>query len=168
MQNALDSLNTPPPNIVAPLEVEIEDEDEDDDEDEEEVEQVEQLEDVLNRDIIIDSLNSSYEDLVVPSVGHISGEQQVPMLRVLPKPNGNRHSRVEDRKQEKKEKEGQDPGSELDGPNDSSGEEDAAGKGFYKYILLVHIHVNFNVSLFIRIVNWKLPTYFLNRRIQFP
>ena len=126
-------MNTPPPNIVAPLEVEIEDEDEDDDEEEEEeeeVERVEQLEDVLNRDIIIDSLNSSYEDLVVPSVGHVGGDQQVPMLRVLSKPDGNRHSRVEERKQQKKEKEGQDAGSELDGPNDSSGEEDV-GKCFY-------------------------------------
>ena len=132
MQNALDNLSTPPPNIMAPLEVEIEDEEDDDEEDEEEeVERVEQLEDVLNRDIIIDSLNSSYEDLVVPSVGHVSGDQEVPMLRVLPKPDGNRRSRDEERKQGKKEKEGQDAGSELDGPNDSSGEEDP-GKCFYK------------------------------------
>ena len=117
MQDALQNLNVPERSVSPILQVQVEQENEEEEEEEGTVERV-RLSDVLHPGMMIDSLNSSYEDLA----GEGIPVRQVPILAVPVLPSSQHN--------EAKEKvdgsgSGQDANSEADNPNDSSGEEDA-------------------------------------------
>ena len=154
MQNALQGLGLAVPPAVPPevSVVHLSDQPEEGDErvptdEEEELEEeqmegsigdgVEQLEGVvIDRESLIDSLNSSYEDLIVPEgegvVVRVGRRERVSLLDAEPKLNGDQGKNESERDEvEKKGKVGQDITSEPDIPIDSSAEEDNGKSVFY-------------------------------------
>ena len=146
MQSALQGLGIPvPPSLHVPdieaannrsedeerveeiHEEQEEDEEEDEDEEEEGVVPVQRLEDLEGRDLLVHSLNSSFEDLVGPNADdRESGHSPVIVVR-----SSDVRQRAERKRgRDKKDKPTQDANSEPDIPIDSSAEEDA-GKGHY-------------------------------------
>ena len=149
MQNALQGMGLPAalPQIEPPNGNSDDEEEEEPEEQEERMVSVHQIDDLQGRDLV-QSLNSSYEDLVAPS-GDESGDVHSPMfVRRNLSGNGNKSSGGDEHKSDeeqrkvtgsKKDKTGQDGGSEPDIPIDSSGEEDAGY--YYTCISIDHVIV---------------------------
>ena len=106
------------------------DEEEEEEEEEEEgtIERV-RLGDVLHPGMMIDSLDSSYEDLAGEGGSQV---QSVPILNVPMIPSGQRNE-----SKDKVDGSAQDVNSEADNQNDSSGEEDA---GIHVHTLYVYMY----------------------------
>ena len=106
-----------------------EEEEEEEEEEEGTIERV-RLGDVLHPGMMIDSLNSSYEDLAGEGGSQV---QTVPILNVPMLPSSQRSE-----PKEKVDGSAQDVNSEADNQNDSSGEEDA-GTCMYMYLYMYRI-----------------------------
>ena len=138
VQNALGGLERSPAHVliehhqIEPLDNDTEQENED---------EIVHVENVLSHDIIIDSLNSSYEDL-----SNANPQMRQVLHIVSTKPDDEGESAQSGRgmaggvKKDKSDTGVQDVNSELDNANDSSGEEDAGNYKYKTWLLLACVN----------------------------